>query len=485
MPIPSAVAVRPIAKAVFIPAAVKASVPSEMSTVSAERSFALLTGESVASRPDSSPSPVVFSAASESPAPLPPSSGKPESAKAVRRMMVGTTVMKAGMETMKLSMPLLALQAFGGVSAVAGLIVAHGLAQAGFAGMAGSLSDRFSARKVLAGAVATQALLITTLLVVGLTGALSGPTMIPLYLLIGGVSGVIETVRHSIPALIVGKDEESLKKYNAKLHIWYEVAGVAGALAAGGLLATVGPVWALALMPPAYLAAAWFYSRVRHDNPAGPATIARAGSFTGIMTKVRAYFADIKAGAKTIVGDSRLRWVGLALVAPQIVHRVFEDLLIPVFAKKVLMSPESSAWMVTASNMGELVGAAILLRLASRFKGSSSWVKWGAIGLTLIWALAFSKSLIVLLPLVLLSSATWSSADLSLRSEVQRAVPEKDQPRAMSFLYGAFVLGGALTSLALGALIDALPLTQAIMWTCAIFSALATGVFFASRKLKK
>lgn len=481
MPIPSAVAVRPIAKAVFIPAAVKASVPSEMSTVSAERSFALLTGESVAARPDSSPSPVVFSAASESPAPLPPSSGKPEAAKAVRRMMVGTTVMKAGMETMKLSMPLLALQAFGGVSAVAGLIVAHGLAQAGFAGMAGSLSDRFSARKVLAGAVATQAVLITTLLVVGLTGALSGPTMIPLYLLIGGVSGVIETVRHSIPALIVGKDEESLKKYNAKLHIWYEVAGVGGALAAGGLLATVGPVWALALMPPAYLAAAWFYSRVRHDNPTGPTTIVR----TGIMTKIRAYFADIKAGAKIIVGDQRLRWVGLALVAPQIVHRVFEDLLIPVFAKKVLLSPESSAWMVTASNMGELVGAAVLLRLASRFKGSASWVKWGAIGLTLIWALAFSKSLIVLLPLVLLSSATWSSADLSLRSEVQRAVPEKDQPRAMSFLYGSFVLGGALTSLALGAFIDSLPLIQAIMWTCAIFSTLAAGVFFASRKLKR
>jgi predicted MFS family arabinose efflux permease len=103
----------------------------------------------------------------------------------------------------------------------------------------------------------------------------------------------------------------------------------------------------------------------------------------------------------------------------------------------------------------------------------------------LIWALAFSKSLIVLLPLVLLSSATWSSADLSLRSEVQRAVPERDQPRAMSFLYGSFVLGGALTSLALGAFIDALPLIQAIMWTCAMFSALAAGVFFASRKLKK
>lgn len=198
---------------------------------------------------------------------------------------------------------------------------------------------------------------------------------------------------------------------------------------------------------------------------------------------MRAYFADLKAGARIVAGDPRLRWVAAAFVLPQIVHRVFEDLLIPVFAKKVLEAPEASAWMITASNMGELVGAAVLLRLASRFPGAGPWVKWGAIGLSLIWALALSTSLPLLLPLILLSSATWSASDLSLRSDLQKSVSEKDQPRAMSFLYGLFVLGGALISPAFGAFLDAMPLTTAIVWICALFTALGAGVWWASRRV--
>ena len=109
--------------------------------------------------------------------------------------------------------------------------------------------------------------------------------------------------------------------------------------------------------------------------------------------------SDIKAGAKLVMGDGRMRWIALAFVLPQIVHRVFEGLLIPVFAKTVLENPSASAWLLTASNAGELTGAAILLKLASRFPGTHGWVKWGALGLLLTWALAFSTSLPLLLPL--------------------------------------------------------------------------------------
>ncbi|MEQ1920779.1 MAG: MFS transporter, partial [Elusimicrobiota bacterium] len=192
----------------------------------------------------------------------------------------------------------------------------------------------------------------------------------------------------------------------------------------------------------------------------------------------------IKAGAKLVVGDGRLRWVALAFVLPQIVHRVFENLLIPVVAKTVLDNPAASAWLLTASNAGELAGAAVLLRLAARFPSSHGWVKWGALGLLLTWALAFSTSLPLLLPLILFSSLTWAASDLSLRSEVQRSVSEKDQPRAISFLYGAFVLGSALVSLALGGLLDALPVALALIWICGGFSVLALVVFFAARRLK-
>lgn len=458
------------------------NVPVAAAPKAASESFALLTGEAPSAlRAEGFP--VISAAATSEPPALPPSTPRapdPKAARNVRRMMIGTSVMKSGMETITLSVPLLALTAFGGISAVAGLVVIYGLSQAVFAAMAGGLADRFSASKVLAGAVVAQAVLVATLVGVGAAGLLSMGTLIPLYLLIGGVTGVIETTRHSIPTLLLGQEEAALKKYNAKLHISYEVAGVAGALTAGALIGFLGPLWSLIIQPPAYLLAAWFFWRVKHPLPAGTSAVA-----SGVGARIRAYFSDIKAGTKIVLGDKRMRWVGLAFVLPQIVHRVFENLLIPVFAKKVLENPSASAWLLTASNMGELLGAVLLLKFASRFKGPSAWVKYGALGLLLIWTLASTTALPILLPLILVSSLSWAASDLSLRSEVQGTVAEKDQPRALSFLYGAFVIGSSLLSLALGGLLDAMPTASALVWICGLFSALAVAVFFASRRLKK
>ena len=62
---------------------------------------------------------------------------------------------------------------------------------------------------------------------------------------------------------------------------------------------------------------------------------------------------------------------------------------------------------------------------------------------------------------------------------------EKDQPRAIAFLYGAFVIGSALVSLALGGLLDAMPVAAGLFWICGGFSVLAAIVLFASRRLKR
>jgi hypothetical protein len=464
------------AVALSLPNLPVASAPS-----AASQSFSLLTGDSFIPRAVSDSS--VLSAPSAPDAPLPPSTpGAPAPAQTIRRMMLGTAAMKSGMETVTLSVPLLALTALGGASMVAALVVSYGVSQAVFAGAAGSLSARFPAHKVLAGAVLAQAALVSVVVALGAFSALSAATLLPLYILIGGAVGIAETARHSIPALVLGQDGDALNRYNARLHIAYETAGVAGALAAGALIAVSGPLWALLIQPPAYLLASYFFLRARHARPAGVPPAAGGG---GVLSKVKAYAADVAGGARLVLGDRRLRWAALAFVLPQIVHRVFENLLIPVFAKTILHAPQSSAWLLTASNLGELLGAVLLLKLASRFKGPSAWIKYGAAGLLLIWALATTTALPVLLPLILVSSLTWAASDLSLRSEVQRTVAEKDQPRALSFLYGAFVLGSAAASFALAGVMDALGMGPALYWICGVITALALGVFLAARRLKR
>lgn len=110
-------------------------------------------------------------------------------------------------------------------------------------------------------------------------------------------------------------------------------------------------------------------------------------------------------------------------------------------------------------------------------------MKYGALGLVLAWGLVFTHALPLLLPLILVFSMTWSASDLALLSTVQKSVDEKEASRAVAFLYGSFVVGGALTSLLMGRLLDALGAGVALPLICAAFSALGLAVWYASRRL--
>lgn len=457
-------------------------VSGEASAAAADAQFRALTGEELPPIRAAADGAGAARPSGLAPAAAPDAPQDPARAKSVRLMIAGTAAMKTGMETVTLSVPVLVLSGLGGASLVAGLVVVYGVAQAVFSGAAGGLIERFAPQKVLAGAVVAQAGLVAGLVGLGAAGLLGPAVLLPLYVLIGGAVGIMETARQSIPARLLGPDGPALARYNARLHIFYESAGVAGALAAGALMAAFGPLWALLIQPPAYLIGAWLFSRVRvpAEAPAAPPAESKTG---GLRARAAEYLADVKAGARLVLGGGRLRWLALAFVLPQIVHRVFENLLLPVYAKSVLGQGGYSAYLLTASNMGELVGAALLLRLAAKIP-APVWVKRGGMGLVLAWALVFTHSLPLLLPLILAFSMTWSSSDLSLRAELQSSLSEKELPRATSFLYGTFVLGAAAASLALGAFLDALAPALALPWICGLFTALGVAVFFASRRLR-
>jgi len=409
------------------------------------------------------------------PAPAPED---PEKKRNVRWVITGTFLQKLGMEVVSLGIPLLALQTLGGATHVAMLAIVYGVAQVAFTGWAGTMTDRTPASRVLARVVGLQALLIGALIGAGALGILSPWMLFPVFAAVGGMAGIGEAARRVIPTLVIGQNEAALKKYNSKVHIFYEVAGVAGALLAGLLIATVGPLYALLLNPPAYLLGALAFKKVRHAF-----TAKLVGPTTSLWAKVKAYFADLKSGAKTIVGDSRYRWVAIAIVLPAVVHRVFENLMLPVFAQKVLEAPATSALMLTASNLGELVGAALLLKFAARFKGPFAWVRWSAFGLLAVWAMTMTTSLPILLPIMLAFSLTWAASDLSLWSYLQSKLPEDIQTRTSSFLVAAFITATIVTNLLLGRVMDLFPLSWAFIGINALFTVLALVVWRAAKKL--
>ena len=86
--------------------------------------------------------------------------------------------------------------------------------------------------------------------------------IIPIYCLTGIAYGMVEIIRRIIPRDIVGSDEEKLKRMDAIVHVFYEMAGVSGALTTGlVLIPRLGNNYAFIITPILFTLAfiVWFF----------------------------------------------------------------------------------------------------------------------------------------------------------------------------------------------------------------------------------
>ena len=427
--------------------------------------------------------------------PEPPAASE-KTKKDLRLYLTGTAVFKVGMDSLSLSMPLLALSAFGSASWAATFTVAWVFSQAVFSSMAGGLLDRRSPVKTLSWAMALQAASVTAML--GLFAAdaffpgalgfqLANPFMLlALYGLSGGLLGASETARQILPPRIVGNDERALKTFNAKTHTAYEIAGVAIALLAGVSIKFLGLLPTLMIHPPAYLLAAFLFSRLRlAPAPRQDAELARPSPRPGSKP-----FEDFLDGARTVFSKPVYVWSMAALVIPLVIHKVFEGLLLPVTAKVLLDDPPAAAWLLGASNLGELLGALLLMKVLISPKSGASrhshyWVRLMGLGLLTLWALALTGQLWILLPLAAVKSVTWAASDLSLRSKLQNGLPQGHRGRALGFINSVAFLLILAASLGLGFVLDtAAPLTV-FHWIGGAVSLSAAFMLLAAHRIKR
>ncbi|HAH06708.1 MAG TPA: hypothetical protein DCM05_09315 [Elusimicrobia bacterium] len=409
---------------------------------------------------------------------------------ATRRYLAGTAAFKFGMEALNLAMPLLALTVFGQAAWAAALAAAWGLSQALFGSLAGGFVDRHSPTKVLSWAMGLQSLAGAGLL--GLFAldhflpallpfaAFNPVAAVALYALAGGFLGVADVARQVIPPALVGSDEKALKEFDARTHIAYEVAGVAGAFFAGWVIKTFGVGAALLIHPPLYLLAAIVFSTLAAKASPAPAPPDEGGG-------PRQALKDVLEGARTLFSNPVFRAAFFAIVLPFVIHRVFESLLVPVFAKTLLADPSKAAWMLGFSNAGELLGAFLLSRSirGGHVRRSYQWVRWMALGTLALWALCFTQSLPVLLPLIAFSSVSWAASDLSLRGKLQAALEPAVRGRSFSFISAATFLSVLAVSLGVGFLFDALPAAAVLIGVNAAFTLAAAAMLWAAGKLKR
>ncbi|OIO12030.1 MAG: hypothetical protein AUJ52_00985 [Elusimicrobia bacterium CG1_02_63_36] len=440
----------------------------------------------------------------------------PKIASALKTYLAGTALFKLGMEAVGLGVPLIALTVFGQAKWAAMMAVGYGLSQVVFSSLAGGLLDRKSPTKVLAGAMALQALTVTAMIGLfaadlyfpGIAGIqLAQPALIlALHALNGGFTGVSDTARQVIPPELVGNNHKQIKLFNAKTHVAYEISGVIGALAVGVILSIASPIAALLIHPPAYLLAAWVFSRIQMPAKAAApeSSFAAAASAVGVGEQSRTsplaenaargfalsqIWTDFKKGAHAIWRVKEFRWAAYAMVVPLVLHRLLEGLLIPVAANSLLGNPAAAAWMIGASNFGEMLGAILLIRAvkkagdSGRFR-SPFWIKWMALGLLGLWTLTFAPTLWALVPLVAFGSLTWAASDLSLKTRLQDGLPSRLRGRAFAFVGAAAFAIVLAASLGLGTLFDAVAAAPVFFGVNAVIAVLVATLFYAAKRLQ-
>ena len=309
--------------------------------------------------------------------------------------------------------------------------------------------------------------------------------------------GMVEIIRRVIPADIVGGDPEKLKKMDASVHMWYEVAGTSGAFVAAYSIAKFGYAFSTIWIPVSFTMAFLFWRLIKVDHApevdekqAGVTSEAQVILSTGAVEEepkrslcgeiaffFGAFFHSVKVGAVLVFTNRSLIWLIPAYVLPLVVHRYFENTFFPFYTKYNLGDGATQQILVGGSNFGELLGAFAVLLTATTIRTPLPWIRADAISLFLIFFFcAFvvpnqvakfdAKSQLTTLtfpagaainaigwawrmaPISALVSFGWASGDVSLSAYVQERLQPLERKEktvsllgsVMSFLYVSYLV---------------------------------------------
>ncbi|GAM19233.1 hypothetical protein SAMD00019534_024080 [Acytostelium subglobosum LB1] len=259
----------------------------------------------------------------------------------------------------------------------------------------------------------------------------------PVYIVMGLGVGMVEVSRKLVPRQILGNNPNGLAKINGLVHIFYEVCGTAGAFLSTVLIQKLGAVYAMVLMPPFFLVAAVIMFTITEPFPRAKEAIKAEASkmvhpvlsvLISIKSETANYFKTIGRGA-ALICNKDFWWIIPTYVVPQVLHRVLENILFPVFAKKVLKDGSLSGILTGGSNFGELLGALTVVKFGKYVKNPMWWVRIDGLCCSIVWVLVYPPAGVpirvaaTLIPCWIAVSSSWAAGDISLLSFLQSSFP--------------------------------------------------------------
>ncbi|KAI5807813.1 major facilitator superfamily domain-containing protein [Pyronema omphalodes] len=297
--------------------------------------------------------------------------------------------------------------------------------------------------------------------------------IIPIYCVAGIVYGMVELIRRIVPRDIVGGNVQKLRRMDALVHIFYEVAGTSGAFCTAlALIPRLGNNYSFIITPIFFTAAAamWLCLNIEFtQEPVSNSLEGKPSYFKSVFSGAILFFDSVYTGGKILFSSRKFIWLlpgySIALYA----HRYLENGVAPQIAKRYL---GHSAWaqiMVGGSNFGELLGALFVFLFTNFIKTPIPWLRLDALVLMVVWYIPFwtpptgtVKDAWMVAATFLPVSFGWAAGDVSLAAYIQAALARMEGSSrnvsslgaVMAFLYSVYIVLYAITSPLLGRYLD-------------------------------
>lgn len=269
---------------------------------------------------------------------------------------------------------------------------------------------------------------------------------------------MVELIRRVIPRDIVGGNVQKLRRMDALVHIFYEVAGTAGAFCTAlALIPRFGNNYSFIITPILFTLASivWFF--VSDLNYTRATALERAEKkkkkknyFYMVLEGFLVFFKSVYVGGSILLTNRRYIWLIPGYSFALYGHRYLENGLAPQIARRYFGNSAWSQIMVGGSNFGELLGAGFVFLFTNFIQTPMPWLRLDALALLIVWYLPYWhpsrgnvneawKAAGTFIPV----SFGWAAGDVSLAAYIQASLARIESQNhevsalgsVMAFLY--------------------------------------------------
>ena len=334
--------------------------------------------------------------------------------------------------------------------------------------------------------------------------------IIPIYCATGVAYGMVELIRRIIPRDIVGTDEEKLQRMDALVHVFYEIAGVTGALTTAlVLIPRLGNNYSFLVTPILFSLSAivWIFI-----DSLGTKTIIENGEipignensqtnyFQSLVKGFILFGKSIYFGGKIIFTNRKYVWLFPCYSLTLYIHRYIENGIAPQVAKRYLRNSEWAQIIVGGSNFGELIGALFVFFLTKTIRSPIVWLRLDSFLLFIVWYLPFYNPSSITVQNAWLIAISFiplgfggAADDISLNAHIQSSLSQtelKDNDvstlgSVVAFLYSSYISLYAILNPLLGKYIDSIynsrqTIRPALIYTVGLQATLVSLIVAAS-----